>query len=163
MHKFTDAKGREWRLSLTYGAFQQIKEDLGLDFLDVKQGGVAISKLGFDVTQFVNMLFVLCEEQAKEAAIDDAGFGRGLDGESLKGALDAFLAEYLDFFRFSQETQDLLTATLGQATAATKTATKMALEMINSPETMEGIQKALESQRPSIAGAIATALKESQD
>lgn len=159
MHKFTDAKGREWRISLTRGVLQQIKDDLAIDLLDL-QSGVSQS-LNLDLTAFCNLLFVVCEEQAKEAEIDDVQFGRSLDGATLKEAFDAFQAEYVDFFQFSPATQAILKTSLGTATEATERLTKMALEEIESEETKAAIQQKLESSRLSMRGNILTALKES--
>ncbi len=161
MHKFTDAKGREWRIELTYGVLDQIKDDLGIDLLDVQNGGAQSQKLGFDLRAFINLLFVVCEDQAKEAAIDDVAFGRSLGGSSLKEAFDAFQAEYVDFFQFSPATQEILTTSLGTAKEATETLTKMAVEEINSEATKAAIQQKLESSRDSMRGSIATALRAS--
>jgi hypothetical protein len=161
VHKFTDAKGREWRIELTYGVLQQVKEDLGIDLLDVQSGGAKSQGLGFDLTAFINLLFVVCEDQAKEANLSDVDFGRSLGGSALKEAFDAFQAEYVDFFQFSPATQQILTTSLGTAKEATEALTAMALEEISSPETKAAMQEKLESSRDSMRGSIAAALRAS--
>jgi hypothetical protein len=160
VHKFTDAKGREWRIALTYGVMQQVKEDLGIDLLVVQNGVVQSQGLN-DLKAFVNLLFVVCEDQAKEQSLSDVDFGRSLDGTSLKEAFAAFQAEYDDFFQFSPVTQEILRTSLGIAKEATDQLTKAAIEEISSPETKAAILQKLESSRDSMHGSIASTLKAS--
>lgn len=161
MHKFSDAKGREWKLGLTYGVLDQIKSDLEIDLLDVQNGGGESQRLNFDLRSFINLLFVICEEQAKAQSLSDVDFGRSLGGTSLKEAYAAFELEYIDFFQFSPATQAILMKSLGKAKEATETLTTIALEEIESQQTKAAIQQRLESSRHLMRGNIDTALKES--
>lgn len=158
MHKFLDRHDppREWRIALNYRLLERIKEDLGIDLLDIHNPS-ALGRLSFDLRQFVDLLYFVCEAQAQQLGVSDEEFGVGLAGDVFDQAFDAFQAEYTDFFPQSQRT--ILQATLGRMTQSTLQAVTMAVEEIQSEETSSAIQTKIDAQRSSMRGNIATALK----
>lgn len=62
------------------------------------RGAGPLQELQQDVIAFVDLLYVLCEDQAKAESVSDEDFGRGLAGDSLAEAGKAFVRELIDFF-----------------------------------------------------------------
>lgn len=152
MHKFTDQQGREWKIALTYGLLQRVKEELGIDLLDIRQSANA-QRLQFDLPGFVNLLYFACD--AKGQGIDEQSFWDGFGGDVFDEAYAAFQEEYTDFFPKSQ--RSLMKAALGKTAQTVGLAMEAANQEIEATDTSETIAK----MRTSMRGAIVTALKES--
>lgn len=135
MRKFKDSEGREWALSLNIGEAKRVKDALALDLLDP----TSLQQLAGDPYLICNVLFVLCEKQAKDAGIDDAAFGRGLAGDSIDEATDAFLAELVDFFPKRQ--REALRNLLAQIQNTQNELAAMAADKASSPAMTEAIQR----------------------
>ena len=105
MKTFTDNKGRTWEVALNIRQMKRVRDVLGVDLVNVisatKDGGVStdtLERVANDPILLVDILWVLCENQAKEAGISDEDFGSSLAGESVEDATRAFLDELVDFF-----------------------------------------------------------------
>ena len=95
MQKFQDAEGREWVVDLNISTARSLRTNaLNVDFLDYAGILAGVN----DVFFAADLLFLVCEGQAKERGLDAEGFGRGLKGRALFDGVSAFVAEYLDFF-----------------------------------------------------------------
>jgi hypothetical protein len=151
---FKDKSGRIWQIELTYGLMQQIKNDLGFDLLAGNAEDSA--RLSFDIPSFINVLFLCCEDQAKEHGITDQDFGKLFASNVLKDAFEAFRAEHDDFFQFSPEAQKVLRAAMGKMHHATQMAADMMIEKLNSEETTDSMRAAMASHL-STPGLTATA------
>ena len=84
---------------------KRVRHLLGIDLVNVislgKDGGVAtdvLDKIAGDPVMLVDVLWVLCEGQAKAAGVTDDDFGSSLAGDSISDATRAFLDELVDFF-----------------------------------------------------------------
>lgn len=96
---FKDNAGRTWTLAVNVHAIKVIKGLIGLDLYALVDGGFeGLGKLIGDPVRLVDVLFVLCKDEADRLGVSDEDFGRGMGGDSLARATDAFLAEYTDFF-----------------------------------------------------------------
>ena len=105
MKIFKDNTGREWQLVLNVYAMKQIRAKLGIDLINViqldKSGNVKvdlIDQIANDPCLLVDILWVLCEEQAKVLNVTDVAFGSALAGDAIEDATKAFLDELVDFF-----------------------------------------------------------------
>lgn len=105
MKQFTDTKGRVWDVELNVRQMKRVRDVLGVDLVNViqagKDGAVAtdtLDRVANDPIILVDILWVLCEEQAKAAGVTDADFGSSLAGDSISEATRAFLDELVDFF-----------------------------------------------------------------
>ena len=105
MKTFTDNKGRVWEVSLNIRQMKRVRDVLGVDLVNVisatKDGGVStdtLERVANDPILLVDILWVLCENQAKETNVTDEDFGSSLAGESVEEATRAFLDELVDFF-----------------------------------------------------------------
>ena len=105
MRQFTDTKERVWDVELNVRQMKRVRDVLGIDLVNViqagKDGAVAtdtLDRVANDPILLVDILWVLCEEQAKSAGVTDADFGSALAGDSISDATRAFLDELVDFF-----------------------------------------------------------------
>lgn len=94
MAKFRDSEGREWAVSVTIYDARRIKKELGVDLLDHRQ----VTAVCGDIIKAIDVLWLLCESQAKERQISDEAFGRSLGGDAIEAAIDALLGAMTDFF-----------------------------------------------------------------
>ena len=105
MKAFTDAKGRSWEIELNIRQMKRVRDILGVDLVNViqtnKDGSIAtdtIDRVANDPILLCDILWVLCEQQAKAAGVTDEDFGSSLAGDSIETATRAFLDELVDFF-----------------------------------------------------------------
>ena len=105
MRQFTDTKDRAWDVELNVRQMKRVRDILGIDLVNViqagKDGAVAtdtLDRVANDPILLVDILWVLCEGQAKAAGVTDDDFGSSLAGDSISDATRAFLDELVDFF-----------------------------------------------------------------
>ena len=105
MRQFTDTKERVWDVELNVRQMKRVRDVLGIDLVNViqagKDGAVAtdtLDRVANDPILLVDILWVLCEGQAKTAGGTDDDFGSSLAGDSISDATRAFLDELVDFF-----------------------------------------------------------------
>ena len=105
MRQFTDTKERVWDVELNVRQMKRVRDVLGIDLVNViqagKDGAVAtdtLDRVANDPILLVDILWVLCEGQAKLAGVTDDDFGSSLAGDSISEATRAFLDELVDFF-----------------------------------------------------------------
>ena len=105
MKTFTDSKGRVWEVELNIRQMKRVRDVLGIDLVNVisanKDGSVStdtLERVANDPILLVDILWVLCEGQAKPAGVTDDDFGSSLAGDSIEEATRAFLDELVDFF-----------------------------------------------------------------
>jgi hypothetical protein len=78
---------------------KRVKNKLGLDLYGlIDRGAKPLGDLLGDPCMFVDVLFVLCEEQAGKARVSDEEFGRAMAGDALELAGEAFVDALIDFF-----------------------------------------------------------------
>lgn len=99
MHSFVDSLGRVWPVQINVAAIKRVQGLLGLDLYGVADEGMrGLAGLLDDPVRLVDVLYVLCREQADAAKVSDEEFGRGLGGDSYRLAAEAFVEELADFF-----------------------------------------------------------------
>jgi len=92
MRTFRDKKNREWQVDITVGHMLDIKSRLGLNLLD------NLDDMPSDWESTINVLWIVCEDQAIERGVDDRAFGRLMAAETINEATDALMEELIDFF-----------------------------------------------------------------
>ena len=161
MRQFTDTKERVWDVELNVRQMKRVRDVLGIDLVNViqagKDGAVAtdtLDRVANDPILLVDILWVLCEVQAKAAGVTDDDFGSSLAGDSISDATRAFLDELVDFFPgarrlFLKKAVDLArkyeTETLGLLEKA-----------LNSPEFEERLKTSLQPPAASRESAEST-------
>lgn len=105
MKTFIDSKGRIWEVELNVRQMKRVRDILGVDLVNVisagEDGAVAtdtLDRVANDPILLCDILWVLCEGQAKPAGVTDDDFGSSLAGDSISEATRAFLDELVDFF-----------------------------------------------------------------
>jgi len=96
----------------------------------------------------VNILYILCREQAETYGVSDVQFGRGMAGGILELATTALLKELVSFF--PSQKRRVLTKALekmkeGEGLAMTKAIEK--IDKLNLQEEFEKLEKKLEAQQ----------------
>ena len=103
MKTFTDNAGRNWNIAIHVDAIRRVRAALDVNLTEVVNGHI-LERLVNDPILLVDILYVLCREQADAAGVSDAEFGRGLAGEAIDAAVAAFLDELASFFPRRQRT-----------------------------------------------------------
>lgn len=124
-HSFVDTQGREWKLALDFDLHEQVYEREKVMLLSLGDNNCELlARLHTDVKLLVNVLWVLCEEQA--AALGIVGtdempatrqFAKGFGGDVLENAAAALVAAVIDFF--PNQEQRLALSTLMEKARAT--------------------------------------------
>ncbi len=103
--QFTDNARRSWTIALDVGLVKHVKDRLGVDLIDwgpeTGEGQAAVPtvfRLAADPVLLVDVLWLLCAEQAAEREVDDVAFGRAMAGDAIGDATDALLEATVRFF-----------------------------------------------------------------
>ena len=106
MRTFNDNAGRTWSLTLNVWTVKKVRDLLGVDLLDLggesatgssdKKPGL-LFRLIADPVLLVDVLYVVCKDQADGASVTDEQFGRAMGGDAIDAATKAFLEELADF------------------------------------------------------------------
>lgn len=99
---FNDTKGRTWRLSISIGVAMKVRNNLGIDLLASDTQNV-ILKLAADPITLCGVLWILVEDQATTAGVDQAAFWEALSDDSVEAATFAFLDALIDFFPLARQ------------------------------------------------------------
>jgi len=112
MRSFKDNADRTWTITLNVYAVKKVRDLLQVDLLDlsgdpsIRRGGPGagdkpdnglLYRLIADPVVLVDVLYVVCQDQAEEANVTDEQFGRAMAGDAIDGATKAFLEELADF------------------------------------------------------------------
>jgi len=145
MHVFTDATGRNWTITINVAALKKVKALVGVNLLELLDNNLeGLSELLSDVVKLVDILYVLCKDQADALGVSDEDFGRALGGDSLEQAVDAFLEELVDFFP-NRRAREALRKMLSKGKTITEKAMQQALEKIEQIDIENEVKKLLNS------------------
>jgi hypothetical protein len=99
MKTFTDAAGREWKLTIDVNAMRRVRDAIKVDLMEVVTGDLT-DRLAADPVLLVDVLFVLVKAQADAASpkVSDEEFGKTVIGDVIDQATSALLEELADFF-----------------------------------------------------------------
>lgn len=102
MRQFTDTAERSWNIQIGIDSCRRVKEATNgrVDILanaEGKQHDVFLV-LQNDIELLVQVLFVLCQQQAEKAGISETQFAEALDMTTVERATTAFTEAIIDFF-----------------------------------------------------------------
>ena len=98
-HTFTDKIGESWELELNVGLIEDVKEITGVDFDKVLNEPENIATLLFaQPKKLVEVLWVMCKEQADKRNIEPKAFGYRFDRESIDLAANALIGSIISFY-----------------------------------------------------------------
>jgi hypothetical protein len=99
MKTFTDNAGRTWTVQVNVAAIKRVRGLVGIDLYKlVDDGFQSLAKLVSDPVQLADVLYCLVKDEADAKQVTDEEFGRGLAGDAIMLAADAFVEELIDFF-----------------------------------------------------------------
>lgn len=94
MKTFTDNAGRTWTVQVNVAAIKRVRGLVGIDLYKlVDDGFQALAKLVSDPVQLADVLYCLVKDEADAKQVSDEEFGRGLAGDAIMLAADAFVEE----------------------------------------------------------------------
>jgi len=141
MATFRDATGREWPLTITYGASRALKGDAGCDLSDVANDGEKLARVLFgDPDALVRVLWVLVRDRAAAAGVSEGQFFDALDPAAMDAASDALMEAITDFFhrRRAGAVKSHLPAMRQRIDATHAAAVTAAVRDLTSPSTSPG-------------------------
>lgn len=95
---FSDTKGRLWTVRITGFELKRVREMTGVRLADLDDDGYQpLGALLKDVEKLIDVLYVLCLDEANERKVSDVEFGRSLAGDVLTDAAEAFRRAFEDF------------------------------------------------------------------
>jgi hypothetical protein len=148
MQKFKDNQGREWSISLNGWTLKRLKDQLQFDARDHE----SILRAANDPALLCDVLFVLCEDQAKERSVTDRDFGVAMTGDAIEAAAYAYMQETANF---SPRQKQALQTMLARMKETQDRATALATEKLNSPAMSQMIEKAMSEQSQKIDDLLA--------
>lgn len=130
MASFKDTAGREWTVAIDPWGIKQVRAKTGVHLGKLLEDKLAkYAELVSDPELLVDVIFVLCSEQAEKRNVTDEQFGRALGGDALEEATAAFVQAFSDFCPSRLRT--ILKAIHAKAATVQTAATAKALEAIN--------------------------------
>ena len=104
-HCFTDSEGREWEVAITVGIIKKVRQKYSLDLADAfdfdlkgQAKNDVLQKISDDPVLMIDVLYCICEEQAKARNITEIAFGELFStGEMMENAVNALLQGLLRF------------------------------------------------------------------
>ena len=112
---FKDANGESWRIKITIGKVKEVrdfvldKDGKPVDLFEFVNDNLAY-RLFIDPVLFVDVLWVLCKDEAVGRKLTKEAFQDLLNGETLEEAERAFVEAFVDFFPQAQKGQVLTIA-----------------------------------------------------
>ena len=98
MSKFADCNGNEWKLHLTYGSASAVQRETGVNLALASQSTTWVEIIFNNPGKLIEVLWVLCEQQATHRALTPEQFAYGFDGETIEAAGNALAECVADFF-----------------------------------------------------------------
>ncbi len=103
MEYIHDENGRTWELKINVSQIKRVKaatktsEDPGgIDLLDIANKEMLSRVLG-DPILFVDILYILCKDEADSENVTDEQFGEGFGGDRIYDAAESFMSEIINF------------------------------------------------------------------
>ena len=140
MKTFTDCVGRTWTVTINVGTIKRVKTMIGINLLEAITDDLA-EKLKNDVCLLVDVLYVICKNEADAKNITDEQFGEAMAGDALENATNAFLDELIDFF--PAEKKMILRKAINKVNQAEKKALEMGNKYIENMEIEKQIETKL--------------------
>lgn len=97
-NRIRDKAGREWSIDIDVVTVGRVRKELDINLLELVIEGSTLPERLSDPVELVNVLFVLCRDQAEKQGVSDEDFGRSLSIDMITDAFDAVLEGVVDFF-----------------------------------------------------------------
>jgi hypothetical protein len=99
MKTFKDNADRTWTIVVHVTAVKRCRALAEVDLYGLVNDGLqGLGRLLGDPVALVDVLYVLCKDEADKRGVTDEDFGRAMAGDAIEHATKAFLEELTDFF-----------------------------------------------------------------
>ena len=98
MKTFKDRQGREWNVEVTVAGVERVRAHADIDLLDVGNQQLYVD-LTTDEVKLVHVLYGLLKPQTDEKGLTPEAFADAMAGDAIDHAYQAFMEEWVDFFR----------------------------------------------------------------
>lgn len=133
--------GKEWQVTLDAPKIKAVRQSLeGFDILDDE----AFAKLANDPVSLVDVLWVLCRQQADGAGLSPDKFGESLVGDAIDDATKALIDARVDFFPAGK--RSLLRSLADKQAKVDEAAKNLAMAELNDPNLEAKILEATKRQ-----------------
>jgi len=140
MASFRDSEKREWLVRLDAPTIIEVRQQCEIDLAAVD--GRPYEKMRDDPILLVDVLYVICREQIKQAGLTDIDFGRSLVGDAIDGATEAMGDAIADFS--PRHRREVLRAMVAKAEQIQATASRQAVERLGDPKLTAELEQAME-------------------
>lgn len=96
---FRDSENRQWDIAIDVVTIKRVRDALDVNLLELANEESKLPERFNDPVFCVDVLYVLCRDQADSHNIDDIAFGRALTMDAIEEASDALMEGVVDFFR----------------------------------------------------------------
>jgi len=141
MAKFVDADGRPWSVRETVGAIKDVRDEIDVDLADIR--GETLDRIAEDPVLLVDVLWLLCQEQAKGKEVSAKQFGESLVGDAIDAAAAALVEAICDFFPSRRRT--LLRKVTEKTAEVREKADRLAMAKIADPELERKLTEAMQA------------------
>lgn len=152
MSGFTDTKGRAWVLDINVTTLRRVKSLYDADLLEFNSP--VYQRLSLDPFLLCDVLFVLCESQAKSLDVSSEDFGRALGGDVLDEAAVSLMESVIPFCPRSQ--RRLMEKALAKSRELEQQVTDHLEATIDSESFNEAIKRRLVEMDSEIESQLAT-------
>jgi hypothetical protein len=98
MSAFKDSTGHEWQIEITVGSLSKVKNETGLNLAIASKDAAWLEAVYGDPAKFAEILWSLCERQAKDANVSPEEFANRLTGPVIEAASEQLVVSVCDFF-----------------------------------------------------------------
>ena len=149
MKSFKDKDGKSWIIEVNVRQVRKIRALLNIDLANMIQFDAAngkpntelLDRLSNDPCLLVDVIYVLCKDQADALNITDEKFAESMNGDTVESATVALLEEMVDFF--PEAKRRVLRVILNQAEALTRQMQETAAAVLENPEFQETLKNQL--------------------
>ena len=140
--RFTDREGRFWDVDINVLTIGRVRKALDINLLELVLPESTLAEKLSDPVLIVNVLYVLCKDQADAASITDEQFGQSLTRDSIEDGWEAVLEGVVNFS--PRGVRPAYRKVLEKAQKVRTIQEAKALTMAESPEFDQMLNRALE-------------------
>lgn len=103
MNSFKDKNGKLWTIEVNLGTARKVMSGCGVDLLHLididaeKTDLTGLDKIASDPFLLFQVIFILCEQQVRDAGIGEEEFAELFDSDSIQAATDSLVQEVINF------------------------------------------------------------------
>lgn len=139
---FKDKSSRTWIVEIDGVIADEVQAAYGINLLDLSQD--ALDRLEMDPLRLVNVLWLVCREQAEAAGVDERSFKKSLRSEVIGDATRALINGTIGFFPPGK--QSLVRSLQMQNAKVRQTAMERNLASLEDPAMQERLARILANQ-----------------